>query len=69
MLVLTRNIAETIVIDKASPIKVTVLSIHKNQVRLGVEAPSCISVHREEIFKRILQEEQKIKKFKQRQGL
>lgn len=55
MLILTRRIGETIIID--DDIQVTVLSVKGNQVRLGIEAPDNIAVHREEIYMRLLQEE------------
>lgn len=55
MLILTRRIGETIIID--DDIQVTVLSIKGNQVRLGIQAPDNIAVHREEIYMRLLQEE------------
>lgn len=51
MLVLTRRIGETIIID--DDISVTILGCKGNQVRLGVNAPEEVSVHREEIFLRI----------------
>ncbi len=51
MLILTRRVGETIVIE--DEVKVTVLGIKGNQVRIGVNAPSEISVHREEIWERI----------------
>ena len=49
MLVLTRNINDTIIID--GHIKVMVLGIQGRQVRIGIEAPKNITVHREEIQK------------------
>jgi carbon storage regulator len=49
MLVLTRNINSTIIID--GHIKVMVLGIQGRQVRIGIEAPKNITVHREEIQK------------------
>ncbi len=52
MLVLTRKINERIIIS--TDIVVTVLSIDRDQVKLGVEAPKNISVHREEVFEEIL---------------
>ncbi len=58
MLILTRRVGETLVID--DDILVTVLSIKGNQVRIGVNAPKEVSVHREEIYQRI-QEEKKAK--------
>ena len=51
MLILTRRVNETLIIDEN--ISVTVLSVRGNQVRLGVEAPKTVGVHREEIYDRI----------------
>ena len=51
MLVLTRRLDETIIIG--NDIKITVLSIAGNQVRIGIAAPKEISVHREEVYARI----------------
>lgn len=56
MLILTRRVGETLVIG--DNVQVTVLGIKGNQVRIGVNAPKTVSVHREEIYKRI-QEERK----------
>jgi carbon storage regulator len=55
MLVLTRSIGERLIINDGE-IKLNVLEVKGNQVRLGIEAPRHISVHREEIFKRIQNE-------------
>lgn len=52
MLVLTRRIGDTIVIDEGM-IKVTVLSVDKGTVRIGVDAPKEIKVHRGEVQDRI----------------
>lgn len=54
MLILTRRIGETIRIN--DDISVTVLAITGGQVRLGIEAPEGIAVHRQEIYDRILAE-------------
>lgn len=54
MLILTRKVGETIVIGH--DIKVTVLGVKNNQVRIGIDAPKEITVHREEIFERIQSE-------------
>ena len=51
MLILTRKVGETIRIN--DDISVTVLGVKGSQVRLGIEAPEGVAVHREEIFKRI----------------
>lgn len=51
MLILTRRIGETIIID--DNIEVTVLAVKGNQVRLGINAPKNVAVHREEIYKRL----------------
>ncbi len=51
MLVLSRRVDESLLIDK--DIKITVLDIKGGQVRLGITAPQSIKVHREEVFKRI----------------
>jgi carbon storage regulator len=56
MLILTRRIGESVMID--SEVKVTVLGVKGNQVRIGIDAPKHVSVHREEIYMRILEEKQ-----------
>lgn len=55
MLVLTRNIGEKIMIGK--DVEVIILSLGRHQVRLGINAPPEISVHREEIFNKIHSQE------------
>lgn len=54
MLILTRRVGESIMID--DDVVVTVLGIKGNQVRIGINAPKDVSVHREEIYQRIQQE-------------
>ncbi|HHF6794147.1 TPA: carbon storage regulator CsrA [Haemophilus influenzae] len=53
MLILTRKVGESILIG--NDISITILSVRGNQVKLGVEAPKEVSVHREEIYQRIKQ--------------
>lgn len=55
MLILTRRVGETIMIGE--DITVTVLGVKGNQVRVGVNAPRDVDVHREEIYQRIQAEE------------
>jgi carbon storage regulator len=54
MLILTRRAGESIIIG--DDIVITVLNWKSNQVRIGIEAPKDISIHREEIYKRIQKE-------------
>jgi carbon storage regulator len=56
MLILTRRVGETVMIG--NEVTVTVLGVKGNQVRIGVNAPRDVAVHREEIFERIKREEQ-----------
>lgn len=51
MLILTRRIGETVVIG--ADVKVMILGVKGNQVRVGVEAPVTIEVHREEVYQKI----------------
>lgn len=54
MLILTRRVGESIIVG--DNVTITVLGIKGNQIRLGVNAPKEVSVHREEIYQRIKQE-------------
>ncbi len=54
ILVLTRRVQETLIIG--DDVKITVLGIKGNQVRIGIDAPKNVQVHREEIYKRIQDE-------------
>jgi carbon storage regulator len=54
MLILTRRVGETIMIG--SNVTVTVLGVKGTQVRIGINAPKDVEVHREEIYERIRQE-------------
>ena len=56
MLILTRRVGETVMIG--NDVTVTVLGVKGNQVRVGVNAPRDVAVHREEIFERIKREEE-----------
>ena len=55
MLILTRRVTESLMIGK--DITVTILGIKGNQVRVGIQAPRDLPVHREEVFHRIREEE------------
>ena len=54
MLILTRRVGESVVIGE--DVTVTVLGVKGNQVRIGINAPKHVTVHREEIFERIKRE-------------
>ena len=56
MLILTRRVGETVMIG--NDVTVTVLGVKGNQVRVGINAPKTIAVHREEIFERIKREQE-----------
>ena len=60
MLILTRRVGETLMVG--DEVKVTVLGVKGNQVRIGVNAPKEVAVHREEVYDRIKNEESKFEK-------
>jgi carbon storage regulator len=57
MLLLTRYPNQGIIIGQMGDIRISILSIKKNQVQLGISAPKSLPVHREEIFYKIQREE------------
>ena len=58
MLILTRKVGESLLIG--DDVSITILNVRGNQVKIGVKAPKEISVHREEIYQRIKQAEDKV---------
>lgn len=56
MLILTRRVGETLMVG--DDVTVTVLGVKGNQVRIGINAPKDVAVHREEIYQRIRQEQE-----------
>ena len=57
MLILTRKVGETLMVG--SDVTVTVMAVHGNQVRIGINAPKDVEVHREEIYDRVQAEKAK----------
>jgi carbon storage regulator len=64
MLILSRRIGETIMIG--NDIEVSILDIKNGQVRVGIQAPTEVPVHREEVFERIQHEQRKAQRPAQR---
>ena len=60
MLILTRKVGESVLIG--DDISITVLSVRGNQVKLGVQAPKEVSVHREEIYQQIQQTKEELER-------
>ena len=60
MLILTRRIGETLVVG--DNVKLTILGVRGHQVRIGIDAPKDVAVHREEIYQRILEEKKSSEK-------
>ena len=58
MLILTRRVGEKLVIGEN--VTITVLGVKGNQIRIGIDAPPEVQVHREEIFQRILKEREEL---------
>lgn len=56
MLILTRRVGETVMIG--DEVTITILGVKGNQVRVGINAPKSVAVHREEIYERIKREQQ-----------
>lgn len=58
MLILTRRVNETLMVG--DDVSVTVLSIKGGQIRIGINAPREVGVHRQEVYERILQERNEV---------
>ena len=54
MLILTRRVGEKLIIGE--DVTVTILSLKGNQIRIGIDAPRSVKVHREEVYERIQKE-------------
>lgn len=51
MLILSRRVGEALIIDK--DVKVQVLGVNGSQVKIGIEAPKDVSIHRDEVYQKI----------------
>ena len=60
MLILTRKINETLMVG--DDVSVTVLGIKGGQIRIGINAPRDVGVHRQEVYEKILQERKEVEK-------
>ena len=58
MLILTRRVGETIMVG--DEVTITVLGVNGNQIRIGIEAPREITVHRKEVYERIKAEAEEV---------
>jgi carbon storage regulator len=58
MLVLTRRVGETLIVG--NDVSVTILGVKGKQIRIGVNAPKDVTVHREEIYERIRREQRPV---------
>ncbi len=67
MLILTRRVGEKIIIGEN--VTVTMLEVKGTQIRIGIEAPRDVQVHREEIYQRILKEQETLSHVRHRRAL
>lgn len=58
MLILTRKVNETLMVG--DDVSVTVLGIKGGQIRIGINAPRDVAVHRQEVYEKILQERKEV---------
>ena len=60
MLILTRKVNETLMVG--DDVSVTVLAIKGGQIRIGINAPRDVGVHRQEVYEKIMQERKEVEK-------